>query len=101
MGVKRIKIGSFKMLFVFRHRYEYLYAEDKVAKKLDDITMWNKYELGLFYRRDHVVGRSNFKNVNEWKNNLVYSHMLGINLILCKAWISFDFGAMHLGGKNN
>lgn len=99
MYIGRLKLGSHRFKFVFRHRFEHLYAVDKAAKKLDGITMWNRNELGLFFKREQAVGVKNFKTPSEWKNNLVYSYMFGISLVVCRMWITYDKGAMTLGEK--
>ncbi|MFA5153936.1 MAG: hypothetical protein WC554_15400, partial [Clostridia bacterium] len=63
---------------------------------LDQFTMWNKWELGFFYKRMSAVSRKNFSRIKEWNKNLVYMHMLGINLLWIKMWVTVDRGAMHL-----
>jgi hypothetical protein len=92
--VKHLNIGKLQIRFVFRHRWEKF--EDETEKKINDMTMWREWEFGLFYRRFHVVGSKNFNEPNEWEKNLVYKHMLGINLLICKIWFTFVYGGMHM-----
>ena len=88
--VGHLKIGKLEFTFVFRHKFE------KDLDALDKITMWKEYKLGLWYKRYQIVGRKNFKDVSEWKNNHVYQYMVGINLIVCNAWFTVCKGGMSL-----
>jgi len=89
--VKYLNIGRLQFTFVFRHRYE----KSERESGLSDIMWWN-WELGLFFKRYKIVGSKNFHKPNEWKNNLVYSYMFGINLLICKAWFTVNRGGMTL-----
>jgi hypothetical protein len=90
--VKHITIFKYEFTFVFRHRFE---KEDEESL-LNSFTMWREWELGFFYRRFQIVGRKNFHKPAEWKNNHVYEYMLGINLLICKAWFTVQKGGMTL-----
>jgi hypothetical protein len=90
MAIKRVNIGKTNFIFVFRHRFEKPH-EDRL---LDSFTIWREWELGFFFRRFQVVGKRNFNKPNEWKKNLVYEYMFGINLLWCKAWFTIERGAM-------
>lgn len=84
---KRFKIGKLNTIVVFRYKWD------------DPDSLWTEfrdYELGLFFRRDKIVGRKDFVNPKNWKNNLVYSYMFGIKLLICKAWITVDYNGTHL-----
>lgn len=91
MAVKKIKIGNTEFTFVFRHKYE------KELSLLDKMVEWREYKLGFFYKSFEMVGRKNFKKPSEWKNNMVRQHMLGINLLVAKAWFTVNTGGMSLG----
>lgn len=87
-----VKLLGYDFTFVFRHRFE---KEDDETL-MNRFTMWNGWELGFFYKRMSTVGRKNFQKIKEWDKNLVYMHMLGINLLWFKAWFTVDKGAMKL-----
>ena len=76
MGFKHIKIKKFNIIFVFHYKY------GKKVDKLTYISMWRKWELGLFYKRGLMVSNKDFNKSRKWSNNLVYSYMIGVNLLL-------------------
>ena len=43
-----------------------------------------------------MVGSKNFNKPKEWCNNLVNDYMIGVNLIICKTWVSFNKGGKSL-----
>ena len=86
--VKHVKVKEFNILFVFRHKWE------KKKELLNSID-FRKYELGVFFEKTKVVSKNGFSNPKNWK--LVPSFMLGVNLLVCKFWITIDYNVMHLG----
>jgi hypothetical protein len=82
---KEIKIKKLIISLVFRHKYE------KNQSFLDKTSLWKTYNLGLWYRKDIIVGQKNFNNPKLWKYNYVNNYMIGIDLILCKAWLSINY----------
>lgn len=91
--IGHIKIGGFKFTFVFRHKFE------KNLKTFDRLILWRDFKLGLWYKRSRLVGEKNSNKPCEWKNNLVNEHMVGINLIICKAWFTVSKGGLSLKTK--
>lgn len=85
--IKRIKIGRLNICLVLRHRFE------KQRRFSRTFTRW---EIGVWCKKDRMVGVSRFSDPTEWKNNLVNSYMLGIELLLFRAWINWDFGGAHI-----
>ena len=85
--IKNFKIGRCNISLVLRHRFE--------KQKRFDRT-FTRWEVGLWYKKNKIVGRNNFNKPNEWGNNLVNSYMLGVELLLFRAWINWDFNGMHL-----
>ena len=85
--IKHIKIGKCNITLVLRHRFE--------KKRRFDRT-FTKWEIGLWFKKDKMVGVNSFDKPENWKNNHVNSYMLGVNLLLFKAWINWDFNGMHL-----
>lgn len=90
--VKEVKIFGYDFEFVFRHRYE----KDEDDNLIDSFTLWNEWQLGFFFKRDKVVGKRNFGKPKDWNNNLVNSYLLGIDLLICKAWFTISKGTMKI-----
>ncbi len=86
--VARLNVGDINFTFVFRHRW------DERDKSLGYNVEFRDYSIGLWFRHHKIVGRKNFNNPEEWKNNLVNEYMIGIDLIICKAWMSFSKSGM-------
>jgi len=94
--IGHIKIFRYEFTFVFRYRYE----KGNESELLDKMTMWREWRIGLFYRRFQIVGRKKFNEPKEWKNNCVYEYMLGIDLLIYKAWFTVNKGGMTLNIDN-
>lgn len=81
--IKKIKIGAVNLKFVLRHKWdkssreEYYYA-------------FREYNLGVWFKKNKIVSNKNFKNPNEWSNNLVNDYMFGIDLLVVKFWFEFN-----------
>jgi hypothetical protein len=84
-----LKIGKTEFTFVFRHKW------DNRDKKSYD-SNFRDYRLGLWFKRNKMVGKKDFNKPKKWKNNLVNDYMIGVNLIVCKAWVSFNRGGMSI-----
>jgi len=114
--IGHIKLFGYNFTFVLRHRFEKKkevkmpemdddgqfteeLTEEQLEELFDSTYEWREWELGFWYKRYQVVGSRNFHKPKEWNNNLVYEHMLGINLLWCKAWMTIQKGAMILGDK--
>ncbi len=85
--IKKINIGTCNISLVLRHRFEKQKGFDRT---------FDRWEVGLWFKKNKMVGRNNFSKPNEWENNLVNSYMLGVELILFRVWINWDFNGMHL-----
>ena len=72
--------------FGFRHRFE------KNSRKYRS---FNRWELGVWFKKSKIVSSFKFEEPKEWKNNLVNSYSFGFELLLCRIWISWDFGGKH------
>lgn len=91
---KSIQIFNMGLLFVLRHRWE-------KDKGLTNYTVWEmrkRFKLGMWFERSKVVGPvKKGKNRNETvgntftESNLVNRYMIGLNLIVCKAWMTIQF----------
>ncbi len=83
--IGKLKIGKIKFTFVFRHKWDIKYNSE-----------FRDYRIGLWFKRTRIVGSKNFNKPKEWGNNLVNDYMIGLNLIICKMWVSFNQGGMSL-----
>jgi len=85
--VGRIKIGNFTLVAVFKHRFE---------KRKSLRTDFRDWTLGIWFERSKMVGKKDFSSPKKWGEGLVNSYMAGVNLLICRFWISWDFGGIHL-----
>jgi len=88
--IKTIKAGDFTLISVFKHRFE------KSKTWRSDFRDWS---LGVWFKRSMIVGKKDFSNPKKWGDGMVSSYTIGINLLICKFWISWDFGGMHIEEK--
>lgn len=92
MGITRFNIGKTKIVLVGKYRYSEEQKKDLISRH----TTWNKWSLGLWFKRSKVVGAKNFKNPKKWGQNLVNDYMLGIDLLIFQGWINWNRSAMVL-----
>jgi hypothetical protein len=92
MSVAKTKIGKLEFTFVYRYRYEKY--KDNSERLFKHHTMWREWQLGLFFRRNKIVGKKNFNKPKEWGNNLVTQYMVGIDLLIWKLWFTVHKGGM-------
>lgn len=85
--ITKFKIGKIKFTIVFKHKWD---------NKSSYNPEFREYNVGLWFKNVKIVGRNNFNNPKEWNSNLVNDYVIGINLIICKAWISFNKNGMSL-----
>ena len=88
--IKMIKAGDFTLISVFKHRFE------KKKTLRSDFRDWS---LGVWFERSMIIGKKDFSNPKKWGDGMVNSYTVGMNLLICKFWISWDFGGMHLEEK--
>ena len=86
--VGKFKIVKIKFTFVFRHKWD---NPDKMRYNVE----FRDYRIGFWFKRSRIVGRKNFSKPKEWGNNLVNDYMIGVDLIICKMWVSFNKGGMY------
>lgn len=85
---KLINIKNLNLLFVFQHYWE--------KSEVMGITtrVFREQRLGIFFKKSKIVAefkKENEKIIPKLKNNFVF----GIDLLLIKGWISFDFGGKY------
>jgi len=79
----RKKIFGINLLFVFRHIWENVEGGRFLSE-------FREYSLGIWFKRNKLVGSSGSVNC----------YIIGVNLLICKMWISFDIGGLRLSFKN-
>ena len=84
---KRFKIGELNLSFTIKFRPK--------KRKWSDTT-FNRWELGVWFKKGVMVGKKQFTTPEEWKNNHVNDYMFGVNLLVLAFWVSWDIGGMHL-----
>jgi hypothetical protein len=91
---KEIRFLNIRALFVLRHRWE----KDRDITNYEVWNMRRRYKLGLWFKKSRVVGPvRKGKNTKETakntfnESNLVNSYMIGLELIVCKMWMTLQF----------
>jgi hypothetical protein len=88
--ILRLNFGPLKIKFVFRHRYE------KYRDLSDSHSMWGKWELGFWFKRNLCVG-SKYKGKDMFsKKNQAYDYMLGVNLLWFKLWVDVSWNVLDI-----
>ncbi len=85
---KELNIGKLNIILVFKHKWE------KEQQRI--YSEFNTKQLGLFWRKDMVVGRRKKGKAMFDSDNLVPSYMFGINLIVCKFWLNLDINSLNI-----
>jgi hypothetical protein len=83
------KIGSLRIKFVFRHKFE------KHRTMFDD-SSFRRYELGIWFKKNLCVGTKK-KGIDAFsKDNLCPEYMIGINLLVAKLWLTVSWNVLDL-----
>lgn len=85
---KELNIGKLNIIFVFKHKWE------KEQQRI--YSEFNTKQLGLFWRKDMVVGRRKKGKAMFDSDNLVPSYLFGINLVVCKFWLNLDINSLNI-----
>ncbi len=85
---KEFNIGKLNIIFVFKHKWE------KEQQRI--YSEFNTKQLGLFWRKDMVVGRRKKGKAMFDSDNLVPSYLFGINLVVCKFWLNLDINSLNI-----
>ena len=93
-SVKRFKIFKTTIVWVFRHRWE----KDKDLTNHIVWEMRRRFKLGIWFERSKVVGPVKKGNNREERvkntfnnSNLVNEYMIGLDLVICKTWVTIKF----------
>lgn len=92
MGITRFKIRRTKIVLVGKYRYSKKEKEDHLSK----FTTWNSWKIGLWFRRNKIMGVKNFKDPRKWGQNLVNDYMLGFDFLIVTGWINWNTSGMSL-----
>ena len=91
MAVGRLKIRNLNLILVFRHKWE---RHGDALKDFKQYSMFRKWELGFWFEKTRMLGVKGFMKPN---HHMVGMYILGINLLICKAWVEWDINGLHLG----
>ena len=84
-------ILGYDVSFVFR------YKGDDLNQEMSDRLFKNEYKFGIFYNNKRVVKQiTPTDSIKESFSKLVPSRMLGMDLVWCKFWFSWDKDALNL-----
>ena len=84
MAAKTIEIGRWNITFVFRHKWEKFDEVIEIFRHKMDRREW---KLGLWFKQSKILGKKGFTKHN---HHLVNSYMVGIDLLVCEAWIDWN-----------
>jgi len=96
MGITRFRILKTKIVLVGKFKYSKKEKEDMLSKH----TTWNEYNLGIWFKKNRIVGAKNVNKPSKWGNNLVNDYMVGINLFIVKGWINWNTGGASMNSDN-
>jgi len=92
--IRKINIGRFNSTWVLRHRWE----KDKSITNWEVRQLRKNLQLGVWCKVEKAVGPTRRGKTNDDtvkktfnKTNLVRVYYVGLNLIVCKIWVSFRF----------
>jgi len=98
--IKKTKIGSLRATWVLRHRWEAGAKDGILGNNYEAYKLRTELKLGIWAKRYKVVGSVKRKNDGSGDvsktfstDNLVNNYMIGLDLIICKAWVDFTFNA--------
>jgi hypothetical protein len=93
--IARTKIGSFRVTWVLRHRWEE--GSDNIIENYEAYDIKRKLSLGIWAKRSRAVGRKNVGKDNAdsikktfGEGNIVNCYMIGLNLIVAMVWVDFS-----------
>ena len=94
--IAKTKIGSFRATWVVRHRWEE--GSDDILENYEAYDIKRKWSLGIWVKRSRAVGRKRVGKDNSdiikktfEEGNIVNCYMIGLNLIVAKVWVDFNF----------
>jgi hypothetical protein len=94
--IAKTKIGSFRATWVVRHRWEE--GSESILQNYDAHQIRKNWQLGIWFKRSRAVGRKRVGKDNAdsikktfGEGNIVNCYMVGLNLIVAKVWVDFNF----------
>lgn len=94
--IRKTKIGAFRATWVLRHRWEPGAKDGVLSDNYEAHKLRTTLRLGIWAKRSKVVGaakrgkdRKMVASETFNKNNMVYSYMIGLELIVCRVWVDF------------
>ena len=96
MGIARFHIRKTKFVLIGKYRYSKKEKEDLIAQS----TTWQKWNIGIWFRKNKIVGWGIPYDPKKWGSGLVNDYMLGIDLLIFQGWINWNTGGMALKVDN-
>ena len=92
MGITRFHIKNTRIVLVGKYRYSKKERENLLSRS----TVWMGWRLGVWFRKNRIVGSRVIKKPKNWANGLVNDYMLGIDLLIFQGWINWNTGGASL-----
>ena len=86
MGITRFHIKKTKIVLVGKYRFTKKEKVDLIAQH----TTWAKWNLGIWFRKNKIVGMKQANDPKKWGKNLINDYMLGIDLLIFQGWINWN-----------
>lgn len=87
--IKSTSIFGYKITFVFKHRF--------TKDLFDQISHWDDYRLGVWFRRSTVVSKPKNGPAILGKNGTTSNcYMLGIDLIIFKSFVNISYRPLEI-----
>lgn len=80
--IKKIKTKYFDITLVLRHRWEKTLRVKYIH--------FREYQIRLWYRKDKCVAEKGFKKPTTWHKNLIDQHVIGVEILVFRAWVTIN-----------
>ena len=87
-------IGKLHINYSFKYRYTKI-KEDGNAYEFE--RKWRDWKIGIWFRKNLIVGRKDFNMPKNWAKNMVNSYTFGMDLLIIKMWVGFSYNGKQLG----
>lgn len=88
--IKKYKIGKTQITFVWKYRYS------KDPDEFEKFIEWKEWKISIWFKKDKIVGKKDFKYPNKWKDNLVNDYMIGLDFLIIRTWVKWHRGGMEI-----
>jgi len=78
-----LKIGNTRFVFTFRNKWD---GREESSYN----HMFKDWRVGGWFRRGRCLVPGKRSHPRNWKNNLVNEYTVGLDLLVCRMWMSFN-----------